>query len=61
VVKVGDRFKDKETGKRFVVKAVEKEEVLLEGEDGLGRRLTSVSILERTCEKLGDKEQGLSA
>jgi hypothetical protein len=55
-LKIGDRFKDRETGKIFVVKAVEKNEVLLVGENGLGRRLTGVDNLKRTCETLEDKE-----
>ncbi len=54
MVKIGDRFKDKETRKIYVVKMVDKKEVLLQGEDGLGRRLTSVESLKRTCEKLED-------
>ena len=52
--KIGDRFKDKTTGKIYVVKLVDKEEVVLEGEEGLGRRLASVAVLKRTCEKLED-------
>ena len=54
MLKIGDRFKDKSTGKIYVVKWVDKEEVVLEGEEGLGRRLTSVEVLKRTCEKLED-------
>jgi len=53
-LKIGDRFKDKETGKIFVVKVVDKNEVLLVGENGLGRRLTGVNSLNQTCEKLED-------
>ena len=52
--KIGERFKDKSTGKIYVVKVVDKEEVVLEGEEGLGRRLTSVEVLKRTSEKLED-------
>jgi hypothetical protein len=55
-LKIGVRFKDKETGKIFVVKVVDKNEVLLVGENGLGRRLTGVDSLKQTCEKLEDKE-----
>jgi len=55
-LKIGDRFKDRETGKIFVVKAADKNEVLLVGENGLGRRLTDVHSLRQTCEKLEDKE-----
>lgn len=53
-LKIGDRFKDKETGKIFVVKVADKNEVLLVGENGLGRRLTGVDSLNQTCEKLED-------
>jgi len=53
-LKIGDRFKDKETGKIFVVKVVDKNEVLLVGENGLGRRLTGVDSLNQTSEKLED-------
>ena len=55
-LKIGDRFKDRDTGKIFVVKAVEKNEVLLVGENGLGRRLTGADNLKQTCETLEDKE-----
>ena len=56
ILKIGDRFKDRETGKIFVVKVADKNEVLLVGENGLGRRLTGVDNLKQTCEKLEDKE-----
>ena len=55
-LKIGDRFKDRETGKIFVVKGVDKNEVLLVGENGLGRRLTDVHSLKQTCEKLENEE-----
>ena len=55
-LEVGDRFKDTTTGKIYVVKAVHKKEVLLLGENGLGRRLTSLDSLRQTCEKLKNKE-----
>ena len=57
-LKNGDRFKDRETAKIYVVKAVERNEVLLVGENGLGRRLTGVDNLKKTCEKLEDSEGG---
>ena len=56
ILKIGDRFKDRETGKIFVVKVADKNEVLLVGENGLGRRLTGIDNLKQTCEKLEDKE-----
>ena len=56
ILKIGGRFKDRETGKIFVVKVVDKNEVLLVGENGLGRRLTGADNLKQTCEKLEDKE-----
>ena len=37
-----------------MVKVVDKNEVLLVGENGLGRRLTGVNSLNQTCEKLED-------
>ena len=56
ILKIGGRFKDRETGKIFVVKVADKNEVLLVGENGLGRRLTGIDNLKQTCEKLEDKE-----
>jgi hypothetical protein len=56
ILNIGDRFKDRETGKIFVVKVADKNEVLLVGENGLGRRLTGVDNLKQTCEKLEGKE-----
>lgn len=55
VIKEGERFMDKATRKIYLVKMVEKDEVLLVGENGLGRRITSGEILKRTCEKLEEK------
>jgi hypothetical protein len=55
MVKEGARFKDKKTGKVYIVKNVYRGEVLLQGEDGRGRRFTSLKNLEATCDKLGDK------
>ncbi len=55
VLKIGDRFKDKTTGKIFVIKMeINHGTLLLEGENGLGRRLTGKGSLEQTCEKLED-------
>ena len=54
-MKIGDRFKDKITGKIYIIKMeINNETVRLEGENGLGRRLTSKKSLERTCEELED-------
>ena len=56
-LKIGDRFKDKETGKIYVLRMViDRYVVLLEGENGMGRRITDEGNLRRTCEKLGEKE-----
>jgi len=52
VVKEGDRFRYKETGKVYVVRTVYRGEVLLQGEDGRGRRVTNLTNLEVTCERL---------
>jgi hypothetical protein len=54
-MKIGDRFKDKITGKIYVVRMEMDDNTLrLEGENGLGRRLTGKESLKRTCEKLED-------
>ncbi len=53
MMKLGDRFKDKITGKIYIIKTEMGNETLcLEGENGLGRRLTGRASLKRTCEKL---------
>jgi len=55
MMKLGDRFKDKTTGKIYIIKTEMGNETLcLEGENGLGRRLTGKQSLKRTCEKLED-------
>jgi hypothetical protein len=55
VLKIGDRFKDKTTGKIYVIKMeIDNGTLFLEGENGLGRRLTGKKSLEQTCEKLED-------
>ncbi len=54
-VKEGERFLDKRTGKVYVVKTVFRGEVLLQGEDGRGRRFTDLRNLEVTCNRLADK------
>ena len=54
-MKIGDRFKDKITGKIYIVRTEMDDNTLcLEGENGLGRRLTGKESLKRTCEKLED-------
>jgi hypothetical protein len=55
VLKIGDRFKDKTTGKIYIIKMeINNGTLFLEGENGLGRRLTGKESLKRTCEKLED-------
>ncbi len=55
VLKIGDRFKDKTTGKIYIIKMEsDNGTLLLEGENGMGRRLTGKESLSRTCEKLED-------
>ena len=55
MMKIGDRFKDKITGKIYIIRMeINNETVCLEGENGLGRRLTSKKSLKRTCEELED-------
>ena len=54
-MKIGDRFKDKTTGKIYIIKSeIDNGTLLLQGENGLGRRLTGEGSLRRTCEKLED-------
>ncbi len=51
-MKIGDRFKDKTTGKIYIMRIRTDDDTLcLEGENGLGRRLTDEASLKRTCEK----------
>ena len=55
MMKIGDRFKDKTTGKIYIIRMEsDNDTLLLEGENGLGRRLTGKRSLKRTCEKLED-------
>jgi hypothetical protein len=55
VMKIGDRFKDKTTGKIYIIRMeIDNDTLCLEGENGLGRRLTGESNLKQTCEKLED-------
>jgi hypothetical protein len=55
MMKIGDRFKDKTTGKTYILRMEMGNDTLcLEGENGLGRRLTGKENLKRTCEKLED-------
>ena len=54
-MKIGDRFKDKTTGKIYIIRSeTDNDTLCLEGENGLGRRLTGKESLRRTCEKLED-------
>jgi hypothetical protein len=53
MIKIGDRFKDKITGKIYIIRMeIGNNTLCLEGENGLGRRLTGKANLKRTCEKL---------
>jgi hypothetical protein len=55
MMKIGDRFKDKTSGKTYILRMEMGNDTLcLEGENGLGRRLTGKENLRRTCEKLDD-------
>ena len=55
MMKIGDRFKDKITGKIYILRMeIPNDTLCLEGENGLGRRLTGRASLKRTCEKLED-------
>jgi hypothetical protein len=54
-MKIGDRFKDKTTGKIYIIRMeIRNDTLCLEGENGLGRRLTGKANLKQTCEKLED-------
>ena len=56
MMKAGDRFKDMATGKVIVISVINEEgTVVLEGENGLGRRLTGRGSLKQTCEKPEDR------
>jgi hypothetical protein len=53
MMNIGDRFKDKTTGKIYIIRMeIDNDTLCLEGENGLGRRLTGMASLKRTCEKL---------
>jgi hypothetical protein len=55
MMKIGDRFKDKTTGKVYIIRMeIANETLCLEGENGLGRRLTGKQNLKQTCDKLED-------
>ena len=55
MIKIGDRFQDKATGKIYIMRMeIDNGTLFLEGENGLGRRLTGKASLKRTCEKLED-------
>ncbi len=55
MLKIGERLKDKTTGKIYIIKMeIDDGTLFLEGENGLGRRLTDKKSLIRTCEKLDD-------
>ncbi len=56
MMKIGDKFKDKTTRKiLYIIRTeIDNDTICLEGENGLGRRLTGIASLKRTCEKLED-------
>jgi hypothetical protein len=55
MMKIGDRVKDKITGKIYIIRMeIDNDTLCLEGENGLGRRLTGKKSLRLTCEKLED-------
>ena len=55
MMKIEDRFKDKTSGKTYILRMEMGNDTLcLEGENGLGRRLTGKENLRRTCDKLDD-------
>ena len=55
-MKIGDRFKDKATGKIYIFRMeADDNTLLLEGENGLGRKLIGKRNLKQTCEMLEEK------
>ena len=55
MMKIGDRFKDKTTGKIYIIRSeTDNGTLFLEGKNGWGRRLIGKESLKRTCEKLED-------
>jgi hypothetical protein len=55
LIKIGDRFKDRTTGKVYILRIETANNTLcLDGENGLGRRLTDRKSLKITCEKMED-------
>jgi hypothetical protein len=57
LMKIGDRVKDKTTGEIYIIEMeVGNDTLCLEGENGLGRRLTGKASLKRICEKRNDHE-----
>ena len=59
MIRVGDRFKDKTTGKIYIIRSeTDNDTLFLEGENGLGRRITGKDSLKHTCEKLEDVSRG---
>jgi len=53
MMKLGYRFKDKTMVKIHIIRAeIDNDTLCLDGEDGLGRRLTGKASLKRTREKL---------
>ncbi len=55
MLKIGDRLKDKTTGKIYIIKMeIDDGTLFLEVENGLGRRLADKKTLIRTCERLDD-------
>jgi hypothetical protein len=56
MVKIGGKFKDKITWKIYIIRMeTDNDTLLLEGENGSGRRLTNQESLNRTCKKLEDE------
>jgi hypothetical protein len=55
MMKIGDRFRDKTAGKIYIIRMeIDNDTLCLEGENGLGRRLTGKASLKQTCEKVED-------
>ena len=54
MMKIGDRFKDKTTGKIYIIRMeIDNDTLCLEGENGLGRRLTGKAKFETNLREVG--------
>lgn len=55
MVKVGEKYKDKESGQIYIVEWIGENSVILQREGGRGQRLTSPESLKQTSVKLDER------